>query len=253
MVTVDSKWLASNLDNNIVILDARGSMQYRFGHIKNALPVGVEMVISIADNGANLVIDSAAAEKLFGSYGIDGSKKVVVYGEQDDPSAARVAWSLMYHGQDTAILDVGFKVWQKLGLPVTREEIQPKTSQFVSKPNTDIRIDAETIKQKASDPSFLVIDARTPQEHKQARVPNSVLHNWEDGVGTNGALFLTDEELRREFEAKGIAPDKQIACYCHSGLRASHAYMQFRRAGFENVKLYDGSIIDWAMRKNPLR
>ena len=74
-VTVDSKWLAANLDNlDVVILDTRGNMPYRFGHIKNALPLGIEMVVAIAQNGANLVIESEAADKVFSCCGIDGSK-----------------------------------------------------------------------------------------------------------------------------------------------------------------------------------
>lgn len=254
-LTVDSKWLAANLDSpNMVILDTRGQMPYRFGHIKNALPFGIEMVIMVAPNGANLVIEGAQAEKVFGSLGIDDTKKVVVYGEQDDPAAARVAWSIMYHGHpDVALLDTGFSVWKHLGLPVTREMPQPKPAQFASRPRPEIRADAESIKAKMADPSFVVIDARTPQEHMQARVPNSVLHDWEQGVGANGMAFLSPDELKKEFESKGITPDKEIVCYCHSGVRASHKYMQFRLAGYDNVKLYDGSIIDWAMRRNPIR
>ena len=66
MVTVDTKWLASHLDDSdIVILDTRGIMAYRFGHIKNSLPVDIEQVINIADNGSNLVIEPQSAEKLF--------------------------------------------------------------------------------------------------------------------------------------------------------------------------------------------
>jgi thiosulfate/3-mercaptopyruvate sulfurtransferase len=254
-LTVDSKWLAVNLDSpDIVILDTRGQMPYRFGHIKNALPFGIEMVVAVAPNGANLVVEGAQAEKVFGSFGIDEKKKVVVYGEQDDPTAARVAWSIMYHGHpDVALLDTGFSVWKHLGLPVTREMSQPKPAQFSSKPNPEIRADAETIKAKMADPSFVVVDARTPQEHMQARVPNSVLHNWEQGVGANGAPFLSPDKLKKEFESKGITPDKEIVCYCHSGVRASHKYMQFRLAGYDKVRLYDGSIIDWAMRRNPIR
>ena len=62
VVNVDTNWLASHLnDPNIIIIDARGIMPYRFGHIKNAIPFGVEHVISIADNGANLVIDTQTA------------------------------------------------------------------------------------------------------------------------------------------------------------------------------------------------
>ena len=51
----------------------------------------------LADNGANLVIESAVVEKVFGGLGIDDSKKVIVYGEQDDPSSARIARSIIYH------------------------------------------------------------------------------------------------------------------------------------------------------------
>jgi rhodanese-related sulfurtransferase len=29
--------------------------------------------------------------------------------------------------------------------------------------------------------------------------------------------------------------------------------LQFKQAGFNNVRMYDGSIIDWAQRGNPLR
>lgn len=254
-VTVDSKWLAANLDNpDVVILDTRGNMPYRFGHIKNALPLGIEMVVAIAQNGANLVIDSEAADKVFSSCGIDGSKKVVVYGEPDDPTTARVAWSLMYHGHpDTAMLDTGFQAWKATGLPVTRDPSQAVPAQFKSKPRADIRVDAESIKARMGDPAFVVVDARTAQEHMQARIPDSVLLNWEDGVGQSGSAFLGGEDLKKEFEKNGITPDKEVVCYCHSGMRASHKYMQLKIAGYDNVKLYDGSIIDWAMRRNPIR
>jgi thiosulfate/3-mercaptopyruvate sulfurtransferase len=254
-IIVESKWLAANIDNpNVVILDTRGQMPYRFGHIKNALPLGLEMVVKVVENGANLVIEDSQAEKVFSSYGIDDSKKVVVYGEQDDPSAARVAWSLMYNGHsDVALLDIGFSVWKHLGLPVTKDATQAKHTQFKSIRKPELRIDAEAIKSRMGDPSFIVVDARTLQEHMQARIPNSVLHDWEQGVGTNGTAFVSAEELKKEFESKGITPDKEVVCYCHSGMRASHKYMQFRLAGYDKVRLYDGSIIDWAMRRNPIR
>jgi thiosulfate/3-mercaptopyruvate sulfurtransferase len=66
MVTVDSKWLTEHLDNpDVVLIDSRGDLAYRFGHIKNARVLGVERIISLA-NGANLVVDSPTAEKIFG-------------------------------------------------------------------------------------------------------------------------------------------------------------------------------------------
>jgi len=71
----------------------------------------------------------------------------------------------------------------------------------------------------------VVIDKRMPMEHLEARIPNSVLHNREDGVGSNGSVFASEEDLKKELVSKGITPDKEIVCYCHSGTRASHKYM----------------------------
>ena len=99
MVIEDYNWLSSHLDDpNIIVLDARGNMPYRFAHIENAIPLGLEYLVSIADNGANVVIDANVAEELFSKFGIDRSKAIIVYGENIDPTAARIVWTLMYHG-----------------------------------------------------------------------------------------------------------------------------------------------------------
>jgi thiosulfate/3-mercaptopyruvate sulfurtransferase len=258
VIVVDSKWLAERLDDpQIEIIDSRGNIPYRLAHIKNARPLGVEHVISVADNGANLVLDPSSAEKIFSDLGIDDSKTAVVYGENIDPSAARIVWSLMYHGhQDTKLLDIGFSIWQRSGLPISRGApvlINKNPVKFKSNPIITIRADEQLIKAKQKDPNVIIVDARTPQEHMQARIPGSILHNWEEGLGSNGAMFRNKEELQKDFENNGITPDKEIICYCHSGSRSSHKFLQFKQAGFSNVRMYDGSIIDWAQRRNPLR
>jgi thiosulfate/3-mercaptopyruvate sulfurtransferase len=258
MIIVDSKWLASHLDDlNLVIIDTRDNITYRFRHIRNARPLGIERIISVADNGANLVVDGSIAERIFTELGIDDSKTVIVYGEYGDPSAARVVWTLMYHGHpNVKLLDIGFRQWHKAGLPTTRQipTQKPSTSLFKSKINCTIRADAEIIKAKQSDPNVIIVDARTAQEHFQARIPGSILHNWEEGLDDDsGRVIRNKDELQKDFELRGITKDKEIICYCHSGTRASHKYLQLKEAGFNNVRMYDGSIIDWAQRHNPLR
>jgi thiosulfate/3-mercaptopyruvate sulfurtransferase len=258
MIIVDSKWLASHLDDlNLVIIDTRDNITYRFRHIKNARPLGIERIISVADNGANLVVDGSIAERIFTELGIDDSKTVIVYGEYGDPSAARVVWTLMYHGHpNVKLLDIGFRQWHKAGLPTTRQipTQKPSTSLFKSKINCTIRADAEIIKAKQSEPNVIIVDARTAQEHFQARIPGSILHNWEEGLDDDSSRVIRyKDELQKDFEQRGITKDKEIICYCHSGTRASHKYLQLKEAGFNNVRMYDGSIIDWAQRHNPLR
>lgn len=264
IVTVGSKWLLSHLDDpNVIIIDGRGDTPYRFGHIKNALSLPIEHVISTASNGANLVIDISVAEEVFSNLGIDDSKIVVVYGEYMDPSAARIAWTLMYHGHpNVKILDIGLNEWQKTGLPVTRQVSAQrkqlnKNVHFKSKINSMIRADADIIKERQlqaqNQSRTLIVDARSPIEHIQARIPGSILDIWENGLGHHGEMMKSKEELERDFMEKQIPKDKEIICYCHSGARASHKYLQFKQAGYNNVKVYDGSIIDWVQRHNPIR
>jgi thiosulfate/3-mercaptopyruvate sulfurtransferase len=254
IVTIDTNSLVSRLDDpNIVIIDGRGIMPYRFGHIKNAVPLGVEHVISIADNGANLAVDAQIAEKIFTNLGINDSKEVIAYGEYPDPSVARIVWTLMYYGHpNVKLLDIGYSQWQKSGLPITKQI--PKTTQqpteaianFVAKTNPTLRADAQMIKEKQNDPNVIIVDARTAQEHFQARIPGSILHNWEEGLGDFGKMLEDKYKLQSKFENIGITKDKEVICYCHSGMRASHKYLQLKYAGFDNVRMYDGSIIDWA-------
>lgn len=265
-ITTDANWLLSHLDDpDIVIIDARGVMPHRFSHIKNARPLGLESVISIADKGVNLVIDATTAEKVFSSLGIDDSKTVFVYGESIDPSAARIVWTLMYHGHtNVKLLDIGFNEWQKAGFPVTRERrVEPviasssdassSTLVFKAKINPTIRASADYIKTIQTDPNVIIIDARTPQEHFAARIPGSILDDWEEGIGQEGRIIKSKSELEAHFREKGFTKDKEVICYCHVGIRAAHKYLQFIQADYNRVKLYDGSIVDWAQRRNPLR
>ena len=258
MIT-DANWLASHLDDeNVIIIDSRGIMPFRFSHIKNAMPLGVEKVISTDENGSYLVIAPQVAEQIFTSVGINDTKVVIVYGEYPDPSLARIVWTLIYFGHSNVkILDIGFENWLQSGYPVTKDfETKNAATKpdrgFVAHVRTTERADAQFIYQEKDKPETTIIDARTPQEHLHARIPGSILHNYEEGIGDMGKMIKDVEVLKQDFEKLGITRDKQIVCYCHSGIRAAHTYLQLKQAGFVNVRLYDGSIIDWAKRKYPL-
>ena len=258
MIT-DANWLASHLDDeNVIIIDSRGIMPFRFSHIKNAMPLGVEKVISTDENGSYLVIAPQVAEQIFTSMGINDTKVVIVYGEYPDPSLARIVWTLIYFGHSNVkILDIGFENWLQSGYPVikdfeTKNAATKPDRGFVAHVRTTERADAQFIYQEKDKPETTIIDARTPQEHLHARIPGSILHNYEEGIGDMGKMIKDVEVLKQDFEKLGITRDKQIVCYCHSGIRAAHTYLQLKQAGFVNVRLYDGSIMDWAKRKYPL-
>ncbi|MDE1811590.1 MAG: sulfurtransferase [Thaumarchaeota archaeon] len=246
------QWLAEHYnDPDLVILDSRGNVPYSYAHIPNSQPLGIEKVVKTNQYGANLVIEKDQTSTLFGSLGIDESKTVIIYGEYLDPSAARIAWTFLYFGHEkTKILDVGMATWQKKGLPVTREITKPAVATFVPKINSLIRIEAEELYKKLD--TSIIIDTRSFQEFMAGKIPNAILFPFTDGVGEEGLLFKEKDELLRIFDEQQIPKDKELVCYCALGHRASNVFTQLRLAGYENVKLYDGSFADWAGRRLPL-
>jgi thiosulfate/3-mercaptopyruvate sulfurtransferase len=84
------------------------------------------------------------------------------------------------------------------------------------------------------------------------RIPNATLLPFTDGVGQSGFMFKDKEDLIKLFEEKQIPKDKELICYCTLGHRGANVFTQLKIAGYENVKLYDGSLADWTGRRLPL-
>ena len=244
-------WLSEHLDDpNLVILDTRQKVAYMYGHIKNSISLTVEQVIKINPYGAHLVPDIDSCSKLFGTIGIDETKTVVVTGEQMDPSVARIAWTLLYLGHpDTRMLDIGISTWQSLGLSMVRTQTKLPETKFVIKLRPEIRIESDDLKNNLG--KITIVDARSPQEYLGGHIPGSILSPFTDGLGQNGFLFDTKESLENMYAEK-IPKDKEIVCYCMHGHRASSLFYQLKIAGYDNVKLYDGSFIDWYSKRLPL-
>jgi len=246
---ISHEWLATHYnDPDIVILDSRGNVAYSYAHIPNSQPLGVEKVVKTDQHGANLVLDADKASDLFGSLGIDETKTVIVYGDYMDPSAARIAWTLLYFGHEkTKILDIGIRTWYQKGLTITKEMTQVKPTTFVPKINPDIRIEAEELQKKLE--SAIIIDARSPQEFMAGRIPNAILIPFTDGIGEKGSLFKEKEDLEKIFSEQNIPKEKEVVCYCALGHRAANVFTQLKIVGYKNVRLYDGSFADWVGKR----
>jgi thiosulfate/3-mercaptopyruvate sulfurtransferase len=52
-------------------------------------------------------------------------------------------------------------------------------------------------------------------------------------------------EIRARAQAAGLHPDNELVTYCQGGVRAAHAALALRIAGFPRVRVYDGSWADW--------
>jgi len=250
LVSID--WLKDHLsDPNIVILDTRPKTMFLYGHISKSQSLTIEQVIQLDQYGANLVVDEKKITVLFSSLGIDNSKTVVLIGDSMDPSSARIAWTFLYFGHEkTCLLDTNIMDLQRNGFELTKKLFIPESTTFTSKIHSKIQIDSDYLKENLN--NFVILDARTPQEFMGGHLPNSKLIPFTEGIAYDGKLFQNKDFLQNLFSQNSISKDSEIVCYCMHGHRASSLFLQLMIAGYQNIKLYDGSFIDWYGRKLPL-
>jgi len=80
---------------------------------------------------------------------------------------------------------------------------------------------------------FVLLDVRSPAEHKEVRLPRSTLIPL-------GALRGRVDELPK---------DKQIITFCKISLRGYEAALILKAAGFEKVRVLDGGVVMWPFEK----
>ncbi|MFB5626867.1 MAG: sulfurtransferase [Nitrosarchaeum sp.] len=250
LVSID--WLREHQsDSNIVILDARPKTMFLYGHLSKSQSLTLDQVIQTDQYGANLVPDENKIVELFSSLGIDDSKTVVIVGDSMDPSAARIAWTFLYFGHEKIfLLDANIVELQKNGFELTKKPFTPEPTKFISKIISKFRITSDHLKENLN--NFVILDARTPQEFMGGHLPNSKLIPFTEGIAYGDKLFQDKVFLQNLFSQNQISPDSQIVCYCMHGHRASSLFLQLMIAGYKNVKLYDGSFVDWYGRRLPL-
>jgi len=251
-VLVSTDWLKENISNsNLVILDTRPKTMFLYGHLQNAQSLSVDKVIRFDQFGSNLVLELEKITELFSSLGINETKTVVLIGDSMDPSTARIAWTLLYFGHEkTFLLDADASDLQKHGFELYKQTSSIKSVSFTPKINSEIRIESEFLKDHLN--NFEILDARSLHEFMKGHLPNSKLIPFTDGLGFDGKLFRDSESLKTMFSQNQISKSKEIVCYCMHGHRASSLFLQLKIAGFNKVKLYDGSFVEWHGKRFPL-
>lgn len=246
---VTPAWLASQLDApHLRVLDLRLPESYADGHIPTAILISLNEWRFTRGGVEGMLIEPAPFAALMGRLGINADTLVIAYDDQAGLLASRVVWSLLAYGhQRVAMLDGGWDAWEAGQHPVSAEGLATAASfgVFIPRPVAATLADLDWVRAHQSVPGVVLLDVRAPREYQQGHIPGAVHWNWENGIGTEGTFRAADEVLA-ELHLLGVTPEKDIATYCHSGVRAAHTYLLLRELGFERVRMYDGSWAEWA-------
>ena len=267
---VSPAWLSENLDDaKLVIIDLRNKIDegsyetFLEGHIPGAIHsdylkdgwrVGRDGVVG-------LVPKAHQFQTLARRLGVSDDTHVVVVpagvSSTDFGSAARAYWTFKVFGHNNiSILDGGFAAWRDYapGNIETGAFVAPKPGNFVARFNPDFYIGTPDVAAFAANPgqAFLV-DGRTdeqfyaggkhPKAAKAGRIPSAVLMDQDKAYSPESNRLKSRDELATIYSDLG---DKTIVSYCNTGhWAATNWFVMSEILGQKNVKLYDGSMVEW--------
>ena len=111
------------------------------------------------------------------------------------------------------------------------------------------------------DAGTVILDARTEAEYKgtstekksNGHIKGAIFLEYTQFLNDKGA-FKSKEEIEGVAKEYDVTADKTVIVYCATGVKAAVLYTALADiAGYQNVKLYDGSYNEWvADASNPL-
>lgn len=263
---VEPGWLADHAkDPNVRIIDCATVEAYRRAHIPGAVRLPVHYYIKEEDpegsDHGTFVMRMPDFETLMGGLGISNDTTVIAYDDNNAMVAARLWWVLNFYGHtNVKVLNGGWHRWLTEDRPITFHAARPTKVTFTARPVEDIHASADDLLQSYNDPACQVLDARTDAEwdgtndrgnKRSGHVPNARHLEWTRFVETTDTRrFLPADEIESLLQSAGISREKPTITYCQGGIRAAHAAFVMTLLGYENVRVYDGSMRDWANRED---
>ena len=250
---VDGEQLAAEMKQGKVrLIDAETAESYQRAHLPGAahLPyLDLEDFEENLKNGQPAFPQLAASK--FAALGLTREADVVVYDSGDGRAASAVWYMLRFLGHEKLrVLDGGFRKWLKEGRPLTQETPRLAKATYVPKPRTDWAVKSADLAR-----ATVLVDARSLAEYtgkdsggaKQGgHIPGAKSFPWTQLAGEI-STFKSPEAMKKALAAAGITPDKEIVTYCNGGLgRSTHLLAALNLLGYDKVKVYPGSWIEWA-------
>ena len=267
---VSPAWLSENLDDaKLVIIDLRNKIDegsyetFLEGHIPGAIHsdylkdgwrVGRDGVVG-------LLPEADQFQSLARRLGVFDDTHVVIVpagvSSTDFGSAARAYWTFKVFGHNNvSILDGGFAAWRDYapGKLETGAFVAPEPGNIVARFNSEFYIGTPDVAAFAANPGqALLVDGRTdeqfyaggkhPKASKAGRIPSAVLMDQDKAYSPEDNRLKNRDELASIYNDFG---NKTIVSYCNTGhWAATNWFVMSEILGQKNVKLYDGSMVEW--------
>ena len=271
---VSSDWVYDKIQSGetkdkVLLIDIRNSIgdgsyeTYLEGHIPTSIHSdymkdGWRVKV---DNTVGLVPTESQFQDLARSLGVNSDTHVVIIpagvSSTDFGSAARSYWTFKAFGhENVSILDGGHSAWEN----AYPNQIETGAfdalveGNFTAKFNPEIYISTDDVAKIVNSKSDVILldgrpenqfyaEAKHGKARAAGRLPGSVLLFQEN------AYDIANNVLKSEGELSEIFSDylnEDVVSYCNTGHWAANNWFVLSEVlGNKNVKLYDGSMVEW--------
>ncbi|HKK05322.1 MAG TPA: sulfurtransferase [Gammaproteobacteria bacterium] len=245
-------------EENLLIVDLCKPDTYAQLHVPGAVHLDYGRIVHSEGPAKGLLPDDAELSRVFSEVGLTPDKHVVAYDDEGGGRAARLLWTLEAVGhRNYSLLNGGLHAWANEGHPLSREPVQPTSSDYQAHRVDSAIADLDYVRAHLDDPSVVILDTRSPEEYNGQKVlaargghiPRAVNMEWTAAMDQERNLRLKPAEtLQAMLEPLGVTPDKTVVTHCQTHHRSAHTFIVLKSLGYTRLKGYPGSWSEWGNR-----
>jgi len=275
---VETDWLEQHLDDtNLRIYDCSVSVQvnsdkelskkfpfiyrnanaqYEQSHIPNAGFIDIPGVLSdlVSDLPLMLLPEKQFIEAMR-NYGVDDNTRIVLYSTTEPNWSARVWWMLRTYGFDNAvILNGGWEKRVREGRATSNQACKYLPGQLTPRHRPDLFVKKDQVLNAIEDEGAYIVNALPFLLHtgasdiafgRKGKIVSSVNVSFTSLHDPITGCYLSSEQLQKIFDDVGADNAKHIINYCGGGIASSNNAFALTLLGYNNVSVYDGSLLEW--------
>lgn len=258
-------WVAENLHRSGVrVVDCRwradGSAPELFasGHIPGA--VFVDWATDLVEASDPTPLQLAGPEQFAATMsraGIGDGMTVVLYDDAGSGYAARVWWSLLVYGCESArVLNGGLPAWRETGRPTSTAQPRLEPATFTPRADSRHRLSTVDVQALLGSGDVELVDARPPADFKGQQGGSQRLGHLPGAVNLPATLltepgtgrFRSPDELAHLFSSAGLSRNRRVVTYDSTGIGAAKVAFALALLGFTDVAVYDAGWAEWGAR-----
>lgn len=229
--------LTETVPEDAVLIDARGSLSYRRGHLPGAYQLWSRDLLSFAGGVPEELAEPEAIADKLRALGLTENSRVVVYDVGDGQSAPLVLLVLRAFGIEAQLLEGGVTRWLEQGGEESRElPATPEPSQANFNFDDKLLVNAEESKLHLKEAAIAPIDTRDVSAYLQGHIETAVNIQAERLLPEGGLPRWSI--LHNQLERARITPDTHPLIYGAEIADAAQAWLALRAYGIKHIHVY---------------